>query len=109
MGKVSGGQKRVPGFDDQGRKGIGWCPFGQASLSESAPANIWMGGYAGTFFAIDHENDLVVISFTQVQEMYDHYGNLLWDAAKESVAAGDKASRKRQRELSDNVRMGANS
>jgi len=104
---VSGERRRsLPGFHDQGRSGIGWCIFGQASAKldsvaakevrsaasrkrrqapEAPEADVWMGGYAGTFFAIDRTNDLVVVHVMQVNDTYDYWGQVLWEVAKEAV------------------------
>ncbi|CAK0892277.1 unnamed protein product, partial [Prorocentrum cordatum] len=61
---VAGGRRRIPGWHDAGRGSIGWCPLGQVSRGESLP-KVWMGGIAGTFWAIDRE---LGVSLVHVQQ-----------------------------------------
>lgn len=81
---------RVRGWHDAGRGTIGWCPLGQVSKGEGPP-KLWMGGLAGTFWAIDRERDLVVLHVTQVAGSYDFYGTELWEAGKAACAAAARA------------------
>lgn len=92
MRSVAGGQKRIKGWHDCGRKAMGWCPLGQVSLNQGSP-DMWMGGIAGTFWAIDGQNDLIVVHATQVAEAYDFYGEELWKAAKAACEAGGAATK----------------
>lgn len=85
------GKSKIKGWDDAGRGHCGWCPLGQAGLGQDAP-EIWMGGVAGTFFAIDSARDLVCVHTCQVAEAYDYYGEKLWEAAKEAMSKGPKVA-----------------
>lgn len=83
------GKSKIKGWDDAGRGHCGWCPLGQVGLKGDRP-EIWMGGVAGTFFAIDPTRDLVVLHTCQVAESYDYYGEKLWEASKDAMAKGPK-------------------
>jgi len=83
---VSTGRGRLKGWDDAGRGWMGWCPLGQVSKTKTPP-DVWMGGIAGTFWAIDGTHDLVVVHVSQVAESYDFYGEELWRAARAGCEA----------------------
>lgn len=83
------GKSKIKGWDDAGRGHCGWCPLGQVGLNGDRP-EVWMGGVAGTFFAIDPQRDLVVVHTCQVMEAYDYYGEKLWEACKDAMAKGPK-------------------
>lgn len=87
MKSVAGGQSRIRGWHTAGRGWMGWCPLGQVSKDTSKVPDLWMGGIAGTFWAIDGERDLLVLHVTQVAEAYDFYGEELWKAGKETFQA----------------------
>lgn len=101
MKNVAGGQKKIKGWHDAGRGSMGWCPLGQVSPDKDPP-DVWMGGIAGTFWAIDGSRELVVLHVTQVAGAYDHYGEELWRAGKAAcehlmTEQGEEPSPKRSR------------
>lgn len=90
MKSVSGGQKRLKGWHDTGRGKMGWGPLGQVRLGDPHAGAIWMGGIAGTFFAIDRKSGVVSLTLTQATEAYDFYGEALWEAGQRAVACSSK-------------------
>lgn len=104
MDSVAAGGRRLKGWHDCGRGSMGWGPLGQVSLGESS-RDIWMGGIAGTFWAIDRARELIIVHVAQVTETYDSFGEQLWDAARLAVAPPAKpappASSRRRKALAE--------
>lgn len=102
MDTVSGGARRIKGWHDCGRGSMGWGPLGQVSLG-SGPRDVWMGGIAGTFWAIDGARETVVLHVAQVAEAYDFYGEELWKATRLAFAPTFTAGAKK---MSENLEEG---